>query len=110
MQVLGSGRLCQAMSKASTDNPPPGLEEHASLPGRMPGGSCAPRLLPSQLRTGLHLHPLRSIFLPPVAEWSLLPGVLLPEWAGQRRRHLHRAVSLLKLCLQAEIWSWLLHF
>ena len=32
VQVLGSGGLCETVSKASTDDPPPGLEEHASLP------------------------------------------------------------------------------
>ena len=83
------------------------------LSGGMPGGSCAPRLLPSQLRADLHLHPLWPILLPTVAgspsqstlpspfpEWGLLPGLLLSKWPGQRGRHMHRAFSLLKLCLQ----------
>ena len=62
--------------------------------GGVPGGSCAPRLLPSQLRTDLHLHPVWPILLPTVAgdpnpplphhfpEWGLLPGLLLPKWVG----------------------------
>ena len=32
VQVLGSRGLCEAVSKASTQDPPTGLEEHASLP------------------------------------------------------------------------------
>ena len=59
----------------------------------------------SSIRSGQSSCPPLQVLIPThppflFPEWGLLPGLLLPKWSGQRGRHLHRAVSLLELCLQ----------